>query len=175
MTGRKVFITALAVIAFFNPFLPSAAYSRVLSVTVSVDGMACPFCAYGVEKKLKKVDGVGSISVDLEAGKAVMTAAEDGSIDLPGVPVAVRKSGFTPGRIQATATGGIERSDADGFTLVPRDAGESFTLIAGGEIVREALVSSAESGGQMKLTGAVQIGPDGGITITPETVEEYVK
>jgi hypothetical protein len=26
----------------------------VLDLTVSVDGMACPFCSFGVEKKLRK-------------------------------------------------------------------------------------------------------------------------
>ncbi len=37
--------------------------AQVTSLTVSVDGLACPFCAYGVEKKLKRVEGVKSIDV----------------------------------------------------------------------------------------------------------------
>ena len=33
-----------------------------------VDGMACPYCAYGIEKKFKKIDGVKTIDVDLNEG-----------------------------------------------------------------------------------------------------------
>jgi copper chaperone len=33
-----------------------------------VDGLACPYCAYGIEKNLKKIDGVEKIDVDLNNG-----------------------------------------------------------------------------------------------------------
>ena len=33
-----------------------------------VDGVACPYCAYGIEKKLRKIDGVKSVDIDLEQG-----------------------------------------------------------------------------------------------------------
>ena len=42
------------------------ANAQVSSVTVGVDGMSCPFCAFGVEKRLKKVDGAGSVKVAVE-------------------------------------------------------------------------------------------------------------
>jgi len=35
---------------------------------IRVDGLACPYCAYGVEKKLKAIDGVEAIDVDLDEG-----------------------------------------------------------------------------------------------------------
>lgn len=175
MTESKILIVAFGVLFLAGIFTASAAHSRVLSATVTVDGMACPFCAYGVEKKLKKVDGVGSISVDLESGKALLTAAEGTSIDVSGVPGAIRKSGFTPGEIQVTATGTVERSASDVFILIPEDLGENFTLIAGSEKLRESLILFAASGDMVKLTGAVEIGPDGGMTITPGTIAEVKK
>ncbi len=33
-----------------------------------VDGLACPYCAYGIEKKLTAIDGVQGFDVDLDAG-----------------------------------------------------------------------------------------------------------
>jgi len=33
-----------------------------------VDGLACPFCAYGLEKKMKKLEGIKNLSVDLNNG-----------------------------------------------------------------------------------------------------------
>ena len=42
-------------------------------VKVEVKGLACPFCAYGLEKKLKDLDGVESIKIDVEEGLAYLT------------------------------------------------------------------------------------------------------
>lgn len=33
-----------------------------------VDGLACPYCAYGIEKKLTAIDGVQGLDIDLDAG-----------------------------------------------------------------------------------------------------------
>lgn len=40
-----------------------------------VDGLACPYCAYGVEKNLKKIDGVEKIEVDLNNGLVTVDVA----------------------------------------------------------------------------------------------------
>jgi len=40
-----------------------------------VDGLACPYCAYGVEKNLKKIDGVEKIDVDLNNGLVTVDVA----------------------------------------------------------------------------------------------------
>ena len=37
-----------------------------------VDGLACPYCAYGIEKNLKKIDGVEQIEVDLDNGLVIV-------------------------------------------------------------------------------------------------------
>ena len=39
---------------------------------LGVDGLACPFCAYGIEKRLNKVDGVTGVEVDVgKRGKRI--------------------------------------------------------------------------------------------------------
>lgn len=35
---------------------------------IRVDGLACPFCAYGLEKKFNKIDGVKFTNMDLDKG-----------------------------------------------------------------------------------------------------------
>ena len=40
-----------------------------------VDGLACPYCAYGIEKNLKKIDGVERIDVDLNNGLVTVDVA----------------------------------------------------------------------------------------------------
>jgi len=41
-----------------------------------VDGLACPYCAYGIEKNLKKIDGVDKIDFDLNDGLVTVNVAE---------------------------------------------------------------------------------------------------
>ena len=41
-----------------------------------VDGLACPYCAYGIEKNLKKIDGVEKIDVDLNNGLVTVNVSE---------------------------------------------------------------------------------------------------
>jgi copper chaperone len=40
-----------------------------------VDGLACPYCAYGIEKNLKKISGVDDIDVDLNKGLVTVNVA----------------------------------------------------------------------------------------------------
>ncbi len=46
----------------------TAALADGTQYRMRVDGLACPYCAYGIEKNLKKIDGVGKIDVDLNNG-----------------------------------------------------------------------------------------------------------
>jgi len=41
-----------------------------------VDGLSCPFCAYGIEKKLLRTEGVEAVTFDLEKGLVKVQVAE---------------------------------------------------------------------------------------------------
>ena len=67
----------------------SAVYS------LKVDGLACPFCAYGIEKKLSAIDGVEDIKVDIKEGQVIVTMADGRSLSEQRARQAVTKAGFT--------------------------------------------------------------------------------
>ena len=62
---------------------------------IQVKGLTCPFCAYGLEKKLKKVEGVESVSIDLETDEAVVTTKAGETIAEESLRKAVRAAGFS--------------------------------------------------------------------------------
>ena len=64
-------------------------------VTIGVNGLACPFCAYGLEKKLKKLDGVEALNVDMEEGQVKMTLKEGATVTEEQINEAVKDAGFT--------------------------------------------------------------------------------
>ncbi len=64
-------------------------------VTIAVDGLACPFCAYGLEKKLKKLDGVQALNVQMEEGQVQMKLKEGATVTEEQISEAVADAGFT--------------------------------------------------------------------------------
>lgn len=46
----------------------------IMKQEVLVEGMTCNGCANGVKKRFESIEGVESVSVDLEAKKAVVEA-----------------------------------------------------------------------------------------------------
>ena len=77
----------------------------MLEVSVQVDGLSCPFCAYGLEKKLRKVDNVTSLEIQVSKGRAVLKPEPGTSLDLADLEEAVRDGGFTPRDLTLTARG----------------------------------------------------------------------
>ena len=154
-------LTAVALMAGMS--LPAQA--NVKSLTVKVDGLACPFCAYGLEKKLKKVEGVEKLNIDINAGEAVLKvkagttlAASSGTEEkapvglVAQVQKAVKEGGFTPRELVATVEGQVV---AQGGTWRLRviETGEVLALKNNG---KEAELQQATSKGPVTLTGALQ-------------------
>ncbi len=62
---------------------------------IRVDGLACPYCAYGVEKKLKRIDGVISVDIDLDKGIVTVTLREGVSLSELDMHRLFNDAGFT--------------------------------------------------------------------------------
>lgn len=75
--------------------VPKAAEQQVLEIQVK--GMTCPFCAYGIEKNLGKLPGVGKAQVSLETKKARVVMQPGRTSDESAVRKVILDSGFTPG------------------------------------------------------------------------------
>ena len=90
---RLTIITGLALGMLLTLSITNQAYAQKKidnpDIVVEVDGLACPFCAYGLEKKLKKLDGVEAIYVDMDKGKKDAALSEDK------IRKAVSDAGFT--------------------------------------------------------------------------------
>ena len=54
----------------------AAAFADGTRYELRVDGLACPFCAYGIEKKLNVIDGVNEVDIDLNSGLVTVDVTE---------------------------------------------------------------------------------------------------
>ncbi len=62
---------------------------------VGVDGLSCPFCAYGIEKQIHKLDGVKQVKVDTGKGQVVITMDDGRTLEKAQAEAAVKRSGFS--------------------------------------------------------------------------------
>ena len=75
--------------------LSTAAFAGGRQYALAVDGLACPFCAYGVEKRLSAIEGVESVETDVKSGQVVVTLAEGKTLSEEVARQAVKDAGFT--------------------------------------------------------------------------------
>lgn len=67
---------------------------------ITVKGMQCPFCAYGIKKHLAKVPGVERVEVELAKNQAIVDVAPDAKVTDEDLRRAVRKAGFETSKIE---------------------------------------------------------------------------
>ncbi len=68
-------------------------------IEITVLGMSCPFCAYGVQQKLKRLDGVAELEVALETGVATLQLEGDADISNELLDETVEDAGFEVAKI----------------------------------------------------------------------------
>ena len=61
---------------------------------LSVNGLACPFCAYGIEKHLLRIDSVDKLEVDIGIGRVLLWVKDGAGLTRERAERAVDDAGF---------------------------------------------------------------------------------
>ncbi|VAX10003.1 hypothetical protein MNBD_GAMMA25-214 [hydrothermal vent metagenome] len=70
-------ILCMLAFAFTLSLIPvTQLQAETLEYAIRVDGLTCPFCAYGIEKKLNKIEGVTFKNMDLDKGVVTVEAID---------------------------------------------------------------------------------------------------
>jgi copper chaperone CopZ len=107
----RVLTLAVIVLAGTWPTQAQAQATGPKEAVVTVKGMQCPFCAYGIKKQLAKVPGVRKVDVDLAKNQAIVEFAPDAKPTDGQIQRAVHDAGFTPGKIEWRAAGGGHKAE----------------------------------------------------------------
>ena len=65
------------------------------SIRLKVNGMVCPFCAYGLEKRLEAIAGIDAVLIRISDGLVQIRTKDDQELTDEVLTDAVRKSGFS--------------------------------------------------------------------------------
>lgn len=79
------------------------------SLRLNVDGMVCSLCAYGVERRLKKIDRVEQVKVLLDSGLVVVLLEPGTGVSDSVLRQEVRRAGFALREVTRFPRGRPER------------------------------------------------------------------
>ena len=71
------------------------AFAAGTQYDMRVDGLACPFCAYGIEKGFTKTAGVKSVDIDLKNGLVIVKTNEGKTFTEEQLKEIIKDTGFT--------------------------------------------------------------------------------
>ena len=87
--------------------------------------MDCAPCAYGLERGLKKMEGLKNVRVSLNEGKAYLEMDAENGLTLGAIQEEVKKNGFSAKRAEVTLSGNIKKEN--GHWVVETDK-EQFAV-----------------------------------------------
>lgn len=93
-TGLSLLMMFISLVFVSNPTFAQEA-TGVTYVKIQVDGLSCPFCAYGLEKNLKKVEGAKDVLINVEDGYTTFNVPKDKQPTEDELKKMVKDAGFT--------------------------------------------------------------------------------
>jgi copper chaperone CopZ len=107
---RQLFVAAFAAAAF-TLLSPTASLAQIEQVTIGVDGLTCNLCAAGLERSLRQVAGVASVTIALEEETALVRLKKDAAFDADALRTAVGNAGQQARALELQLTASVERQD----------------------------------------------------------------
>jgi len=86
----------LIVLLLFSLGINSIAQNKMDQFEIQVDGLGCPFCAYGLEKKFKEFKGIKKVTIKIETGDFSFQYPSEKPLSVREVEEQVKKAGYTP-------------------------------------------------------------------------------
>ncbi len=102
-------------------------------VSVIVEGLGCPFCAFGLEKKFKEIKGIKDINIEMETGEMTFAVPNSLELSMDAIGEQVTKAGYTPVEVNITRADGSTETTVKADDETPAEAEEGeikMTLFA---------------------------------------------
>ncbi|MBV6639691.1 MAG: heavy-metal-associated domain-containing protein [Cyclobacteriaceae bacterium] len=142
----------LGIIALLTIFSLSCAMAQLVKVDQEVFGMDCAPCAYGLERGLKKMDGLERVKVSLNDGKAYLTLAPNNELTLQKIQKVVKNNGFSARNAEVTLKGELLKAgnewkikvNEETFKVSTDTSGDILTKLNPGKIRIKGWVKDVE-------------------------------
>lgn len=98
---------------------------------VQVDGLGCPYCAFGLEKKFKELKGIKNMKIDIETGMLTFNYPATKSLNIEDVQQQVDKAGYTPVSVSIERANG-KKEQSEIVVVEKEKAMETASFYVGG-------------------------------------------
>ncbi len=96
MKSINNFFAIITLLAFSVPTESFAQSKKDMDeIEVRVNGLGCPFCAYGLEKKMKELKGVKGLKIDMKKGVMTLKYPSEKQITAGAIEDQVTVAGYT--------------------------------------------------------------------------------
>ncbi len=110
-----------ALLALLLVLPPLAGRAEILYSELRINGLVCPFCAFGIEKRLRDVEGIERVTVLLDEGVVQLGFAERNGVTFGDLREAVSAAGFKLSGLKVEVRGGIEAGDGGKILVAAPD------------------------------------------------------
>ena len=174
MKGQLLLAVSIALLLHAAP-----ADAAFVAAELRVNGLSCPFCAFGIEKKLLGVDGVQGVEVFLDDGRILLRFEPENDATVSDLEKAIKKAGFELVALRLMVRGHLLGGEPGGARLVASTRMKFRLVEKRGErtepISTTTLMRLRESTGQegrsIVVTGAVRDRDEQEPTLVVEPVE----
>jgi len=101
--------------------------AEIEGIQLQVDGLSCPLCALGLDKRLKERAGLEQIQIHMKQGVAEASLPPGQGLDVGKLRMAIQEAGFTLRAISLTVVGTIIQ-DGGYLAIESRRDGTKFLL-----------------------------------------------
>jgi len=102
LLGLAVSLTGVSPVQAATPTPTQTRAPHADAYVVRVDGLACPFCAYGIEKQFSSLPGVTGTDVNLANGVVIVHVKPGTHLDQAQIAKTVKDAGFTLKQVVST-------------------------------------------------------------------------
>lgn len=152
MRNKICIISIIFAVLFL--FSAKVIFAEIEKVEIGVDGLSCPFCVWGLEKKLKEVKSIDKISVYLKQAKAEVSLKPNTPLNIDNIKKAVKEAGFSVSYIYIIATGNlVEKKDQILFYI--KGLGQEFSVYETDTMSKAKLLEIVKSNVTIRIEGKI--------------------
>jgi len=127
-------VAAIVFVAAICLLRPDPLLAEIEEVKIGVGGLTCNLCAAGLERSLRRLDGVASVDIASSTSSAIVRLKPGASFDPEKYRAAVTNAGQQPKDFELRLTGALKRDGArytlqtGGSRALPVRAGSTAKL-----------------------------------------------
>ena len=119
----------ITIVLFALCIVPVRAYAQVEDMTITVEGMSCNLCAAGLERSLRRVDGVAGVKVVLSSQTATIRFKPQVPVAPARIRAGVEDAGQLLRTVELRIRGALQREDSR-YELVAAGQARAFAVRA---------------------------------------------